>query len=248
MSKNPLSDIYTKNVLLNEEKDNVVTPTSKQEIAKGGKVHLTKDSGDVKAKKDLETPEVNKEYTDVSKTKKVEEDMNTENTYEGAFEKLFKATITEDVVEDTVEEVEVPTTDEEAVDEITGDTDEVNDLVSDLKAVIKHLESILSKVSEVEHEAEEEDELSEEEPFEEAVEAEDLGHSLVNAKSGKDLVGPKGHGEVKGAVKVTKGKVNDGDITSEPETKELHADTKDLQNTKKQSVKTSNIKVGDFFK
>jgi len=247
MSKNPLSDIYTKNVLLNEEKDNVVVPTGKQEIAKGGKVHLTKAGGDEKVKKDLETPEVNKEYSDVSKTKKVEEDMNTENTYEGAFEKLFKATITEDVVEDTVEEVEVPTTDEEAADEITGDTDEVNDLVSDLKAVIKHLESILGKVSEVEHNAEEEDELSEEEPFEEAVEAEDHGHALVNAKSGKDLVA-KGHGEVKGAVKVTKGKANDGVITAEPETKELHADTKDLQNTKKQSVKTSNIKVGDFFK
>lgn len=264
MSKNPLSDIYAKQVLLNEEKDNVVAPAAKLEIAKGGKVSVAKGTGDEKAKKDLETPEETETPTAVfSKKKEVKENMNTEttkNAFEGAFERLFKSTLNEDVAEDTAADVEIPTTDVEMADEIHDEKDEVSDLASDIKSVISHLESILDKLSSGEHEEETEDEAveaefgegeSEEEPFEESLatdEAEEHGHALVNAKSGKDLVGPKGKAEVKGAVKVTKGKAVAGDVSSEPETKELHADTKDLQNTKKQAVKTSNIKVGDFFK
>ena len=54
MKKNPLEEIYASQVLLNEEKDNVVVPAGKQEIAKGGKVGLAAGGGAEKAKKDLE--------------------------------------------------------------------------------------------------------------------------------------------------------------------------------------------------
>jgi hypothetical protein len=257
MSKNPLSDIYANKVLLNEEKDNVVVPSGKQEIAKDGKVHLVKDGGDDKVKKHLKTPEKTETPSGVFAKKEVKENMNTEtttkNAFEGAFERLFKSTLNEDVAEDTAADVEIPTTDMEMADEINDEKDEVSDLASDIKAVITHLESILDKLSSGEVEETEDEEVeeefgSEEEPFEESVEAEDHGHALVNAKSGKDLVGPKGKLEVKGAVKVTKGKAVDGKLVNEPVAKELHANHSDLQNTKKQAVKTSNIKVGDFFK
>lgn len=253
MSKNPLSDIYANKVLLNEEKDNVVVPSGKQEIAKGGKVHLVKDGGDEKAKKDLESPEENAKYSTGEEAKEVKENMNTEtttkNAFEGAFERLFKSTLNEDVAEDTAADVEIPTTDVEMADEIETETDEVTDLASDIKSVISHLESILDKLSSGEHEEEVEEEVeeefgdteSEEEPFEESVELKEVPASAGASLQNKAKVDVKG-------VKVTKGKAVAGKIVSEPETKELHANHKDLQNTKKQDVKTSNIKVGDFFK
>lgn len=250
MSKNPLSDIYASKVLLNEEKDNVVVPSGKQEIAKGGKVHLVKDGGAEKVKKDLETPEENAKYSTGEKAKEVKENMNTEtttkNAFEGAFERLFKSTLNEDVAEDTVADVEIPTTDVEMADEIETETDEVTDLASDIKSVISHLESILDKLSsgeveETEGEEVEEEFGDEEEPFEESVDLKEVPASAGASLQNKAKVDVKG-------VKVTKGKAVAGKIVSEPETKELHANHKDLQNTKKQDVKTSNIKVGDFFK
>ena len=45
MKKNPLEEIYSSQILLNEEKDNVVVPAGKQEIAKGGKVGLAAGGG-----------------------------------------------------------------------------------------------------------------------------------------------------------------------------------------------------------
>jgi hypothetical protein len=261
--KNPLSDIYTNKVLLNEEKDNVVVPSGKQEIVKGGKVPLSKQGGTEKVK-GINTPEEDAKFSDRAKGKnEVKENMNTEtntkNAFEGAFERLFKSTLNEEALpgEELAPEVEIPTSDEDMANEITDEKDEVSDLKSDLEAVIDHLQSILAKIggSEESEEAKEEEageseagEEGEEEPFEESVDFEDEGHALVNAKSGKDLVGPKGKFEVKGAVKTAKGKAVSGDITNEPETKPLSANYKDLQNTKKQDVKTSNIKVGDFFK
>jgi hypothetical protein len=256
--KNPLSDIYTNKVLLNEEKDNVVVPSGKQEIVKGGKVPLSKQGGTEKVK-GLDTPEENAKFSDRAKGKnEVKENMNTEtntkNAFEGAFERLFKSTLNEEALpgEELAPEVEIPTSDEDMASEITDEKDEVSDLKSDLEAVIDHLQSILAKIggSEESEEASEEEageseagEEGEEEPFEEAVDLKELPTS-----AGAGLVGPKGKFEVKGAVKTAKGKAVAGDLTSEPETKPLSANYKDLQNTKKQDVKTSNIKVGDFFK
>jgi len=263
--KNLLSDIYTNEVLL-EKKNNVVVPANKQEIAKGGKEPLSKGSGTAKVK-GVPAPKSDKKFTGVkAKGKNLKENMNTttNNAYEGAFEKLFKSTLTEgfgdeaEAAEVNDHADEIPTSDADVAEDIESHEDEATDLVSDIKAVIDSLTSILDKLSEHEshegHEMGEEEageevgeEAGEEEPFEESVDYEDEGHALVNAKSGKDLVGPKGKFDVKG-VKVTKGKANDGDVTNEPETKELHASDTDLRSTKKFNVKTSNIKVGDFFK
>ena len=147
---------------------------------------------------------------------------------------------------------EIPTSNEEMGDELGEHEDEADDLVSDIKAVIDSLHSILDKLTEHEKEeghdmeAEEGEAEGEEEPFEESVDFEDHGHALVNAKSGKDLIGPKGKFDVHG-VKTVKGKAVDGDVDFEPEPKELHADRKHLENTKKFNPKTSKVKIGDFF-
>jgi hypothetical protein len=272
MKKNPLSDIYTNNVLLREGKDNVVA-NSKELDSKidAKKAHLVKDQGVAKSKKNVEDPEELKKYSNGEKAKEVKENVNMSNepkkAFEGSFEKLFKATINEEVNEELGDEelglgeVDVPTTDDGMIDELEGEKDEVSDLASDLKSVIDHLSSILDKLSggrdqseedegsEEGHEAEEEEgKGSEEEPFEEAVEADVEGHALVDAKKlEKGFVGPKGKYEVKGAVKVSKGKANGSTTGPDEDLKPAKSFDKALQNTKKQEAK-STVKVGDFFK
>jgi len=133
-------------------------------------------------------------------------------------------------------------------DEINDEKDEVSDLASDIKAVISHLESILDKLSSGEAEETEDEEVeeefgSEEEPFEEAV---DL--KPVPSSAGAGLIGPKGKFEVKGAVKVSKGKADSGQLEIAPDLKEL---PKGEDLTKVKGANTPNrstIKVGDFFK
>ena len=120
--KNPLSEIYSNKVLLNEEKSAVVKG-SKELDSKIGKAGLIKGQGP--KMKHVETPEENKKYSDGAKAK----DMTKESIkpYEGAFEKLFKATITEDEEmefggkEPAEPSVEVPTETEDMVDELENE-------------------------------------------------------------------------------------------------------------------------------
>ena len=268
---NPLSDLYSE-VLLNEakkqgsslvgKKNLKVDPLPDQDIdveplAKGrGTDRVTKSSK-------LKTPAENAKFSALKKrTGKSLKMENTNNKYEGAFEKLFKSTLNEEFGADEAAEHEVedhademPTSDEDMSDELGAHEDEADDLVSDIKSVIDSLNSILDKLSEHEkeegHDMEAEEEGGEEEPFEESLatdEAEEEGHALVDAaKLSKGLVGPKGKFNT-GGVKTSTGKAVNGTIKIAPDTKELPATDKGLQNTKKFGVKSSNIKVGDFFK
>lgn len=238
-NNNNLTDIYTNNVLLSEKKDASKLTGKKNVVTKKGdigKAELVK--GGPEAVKGIKKPE----------TKKLMKDnINTEYT-ESAFEKLFKATITENFGQETpasadvTPEVEVPTTDQDLSDEVTDEThDEVGDLAEELGNVIDKLQAILAKIG-GETPAEDVEELAGE-----AVEAEELGHALHNLKKGTELANPKGKNEVSGAVKVAKGKANDGELTNEPELKELGG-TEELDNPKKKPEPKSSIKVGDFFK
>jgi len=252
--KNPLSDIYSKQVLLNEEKDNVVVPAGKMEIAKGGKIPQAHTGGDEKVKKDIEHPEEHEEYSDGEKAKPMP--MKETASYEGAFEKLFKATLNEDVADDMAMDVEIPTNDEDMANEITDTSDEVSDLVSDLKSVMDHLQNILDRISEesnaneeqdeVQSEFGEEDEEEEVEEVEESVHAEEKGHALHNLKAGTELQKPSSK-EVKGAVKVSKGTASSEVTGADPKLKVL-GKTEDLHNPKKKPEVKSTVKVGDFFK
>ena len=272
---NPLSDLYSE-VLLNEakkqdsslvgKKNLKFDPLPDQDIdveplAKGrGTDRVAKSSK-------LKSPEENAKFSALKKNKgkslKIE-NMNTTNKYEGAFEKLFKSTLVNE--EDEMSNVaahhevedhadDVPTSDEEMTDELGAHEDEADDLVSDIKSVIDSLNSILDKLSEHEkeegHDMESEEGGEEEEPFEESLatdEAEEEGHALVDAKKlEKGLVGPKGKFNT-GGVKTSTGKAVNGTIRIAPDTTQLPAIDKGLQNTKKFVTKTSNIKVGDFFK
>jgi hypothetical protein len=176
----------------------------------------------------------------------MKDNINTEQT-ESAFEKLFKATISENFGEETPAtedstETEVPTTDQDLADEVTDEThDEVGDLSEELGKVIDKLQAILTKIG-GETPASDVEELAGE-----AVEAEELGHALHNLKKGTELANPKSKNEVTGAVKTSKGKANDGELTNEPEPKELGG-TEELNNPKKKPEPKSSIKVGDFFK
>jgi len=263
---NPLSDIYSNKVLLSEKKEGVAAEKNKMKIVPGNKVDeiepLAKGRGPEKDAKKGYLKKVKNDpkfsSTKGEKGKSIEENMNTTNKYEGAFEKLFKSTLIneEDEMSDVGAEHEVedhademPTSNEEMGDELGEHEDEADDLVSDIKAVIDSLHSILDKLTE--HEQEEghdmeAEEGGEEEPFEESVDFEDHGHALVNAKSGKDLVGPKGKFDVHG-VKPVKGKAVDGSIENDPEPKAFSGNRKELENTKKFTAKTSKIKIGDFF-
>jgi len=257
MKKNPLEEIYTSQILLNEEKDNVVVPAGKQQIAKGDKVGFTAGGGAEKAKKDLENPE-EAEGTKVltGEPKKLNDSMEApKKSFEGSFEKLFKATINEEMGEEPVVdmEIEVPTSSEDMVDELEGEKDEVSDLVSDLKAVMDHLQNILDKISdeagsgeteEVEAEfgdeetPEEEVESEEEKPMGEATELKPLGDKskVLQNKNNKA-----------GSVKPHGGKAHGGNVESDPELKPAKSFDKSLQNTKSHTVK-STVKKGEFFK
>ena len=61
MKNNPLSDIYSQKVLLNEEKTPVVKGAKELE-SKIGKAGLVANQGPEKSKKDIETPEENFAY------------------------------------------------------------------------------------------------------------------------------------------------------------------------------------------
>jgi hypothetical protein len=269
MKKNPLSEIYESKVLTSEAVPSNKVKGDKELDAKieaNAKAATVKGQGPEACAKDLDTPEEHTEYSDGTKDTKsapsvLKDSMETEETksYEGAFEKLFKATINEEEMMDDPSmemDVTVPTSDEEMVDELEGESDEVADLVSDLKNLMTSLQSILDKVSgeaeassdEVEVELGGEDEVeAEEEPFEEAVEAEVKGHALHNLKAGTELMHPSKK-EVKGAVKVTKGTADGGKLKNEPEPKAAKSFDKALQSPKSKPEVKSTVKKGDFFK
>ena len=268
---NPLSDLYSE-VLLNEAKKQDSSLVGKKNLKFDPLPDqdidiepLAKGSGTERVSKSskLRSPAENAKFSALKKKKGKSLEMeNTNNKYEGAFEKLFKSTLNEEfgAVEAAEHEVEdhadeIPTSDEDMGDELGAHEDEADDLVSDIKSVIDSLNSILDKLSEHEkeegHDMESEEGGEEEEPFEESLatdEAEEEGHALVDAKKlEKGLVGPKGKFNT-GGVKTTTGKAVNGTIKIKPDTTELPAIDKGLQNTKKFGVKSSNIKVGDFFK
>jgi hypothetical protein len=265
MKKNPLEEIYSSQILLNEESSktsNVVVPAGHQEIAKGGKVGLVAGGATEKVKKDVEDPE-EAEGTKIltGEPKKLNDSMEKPTkSFEGSFEKLFKATINEQFPgeeEMGMEmEVEVPTSDDEMMDELEGEKDEVTDLVSDLKSVMDHLQTILDKISEEtggeEDSSEEETEFGdeevndvedlemEEEPVKEATELKPLGDKskVLQNKNNKVSGHPKVHG----------GKVHGGDVDSDPKLKPAKGHDKSYQNPKGKPEVKSTVKKGDFFK
>lgn len=254
MKKNPLSEIYENKILLNEEKDNVVAG-QKELDSKIGKAPLTP-GGAEKAKKDLENPEEAEGTKVLNGEPKVLKDSMDKPTksFEGSFEKLFKATINEEMGEEPVVdmEVEIPTSNEDMVDELEGEKDEVSDLVSDLKSVMDHLQNILDKISEEGHseeaeeeaefgeeEAEGEEESEEEKPMGEATELKPLGDKSKVLQNKNNKVG---------SVKPHGGKAHGGDVESDPELKPAKAHDKALQNPKSKPEVKSTVKKGEFFK
>lgn len=254
MKKNPLEEIYASKVLVSEAKDNVVAG-EKELDSKIGKAPLVS-GGIEKVKKDIEDPEEAEGTKILTGEPKVLKDSMEKPTksFEGSFEKLFKATINEDMMgeEPVVDmEVEVPTSNEDMVDELEGEKDEVSDLVSDLKSVMDHLQNILDKISEEsgseegEEEAEfgdegEEETETEEEAVKEATELKPVG------KAGHDLMS-KAKCQVKGAVKVHGGKAQGGDVESDPELKPAKSFDKALVSPKGKG-EVGNVKKGEFFK
>lgn len=252
MKQNPLSEIYSSQVLLNEEKDNVVAG-QKELDSKIGKAPLVH-GGAEKVKKDLEDPEEMEGSKVLTGEPKVLKDSmeKPSKAFEGSFERLFRATVNEEM--DTMEmDVEIPTSNEDMVDELEGNEDEVTDLVSDLKSVMDHLQTILDKISDVsdvseeegeEEENEEEAEFGEEEseeekPMGEATELKPVG------KAGHSLMGKANKA---GSVKPHGGKAHGGDIESDPELKPAKAHDKALQNPKSKPEVKSTVKKGEFFK
>jgi hypothetical protein len=257
MKKNPLEEIYSSQVLLNEETgktSNVVVPAGQQEIAKGGKVGLAKGQGLEKVK-DVEDPE-EAEGTKIltGEPKKLNDSMEKPTrSFEGSFEKLFKATINEEMGEEPEidMEVEIPTSNEDMVDELEGSKDEVSDLVSDLKAVMDHLQGILDKVSgEMESEGTEEESEFGEEGEESSETEEDAVKEATDLKAVSDAAGKKllNKNNKVGSLKPKGGKVDSGELEIEPDLKPAKAFDKSLQNTKNHAVVRSNIQKGEFFK
>lgn len=272
MKKNPLSEIYESKVLASE-----AVPSNKVKDAKAlenemdlKKAKTVAGQGPEAAKKNLETP---KELhgTEVHDPKVLKDSVEAETpkkAFEGSFEKLFKATITEQFPgeedmgvefggEESEVEAEVPTSNEDMMDELEGEKDEVTDLVSDLKSVMDHLQNILDKISEEtagEEESSEEAEMefgnedeatdiedleTEEEPVKEATELKPLGDK------GKVL---QGKANKVGSVKPHGGKAHTGDIESDPELKPAKSFDKSLQSPKGKPEVKSTIKKGEFFK
>jgi hypothetical protein len=269
MKKNPLEEIYESKVLLNEEanKSNVVVPAGHQQIAKGDKVALAHGGGTEKVKKDLKTPE-EAEGTDVKAGEPKKLSMTTDSleapkkSFEGSFEKLFKATINEQFPGEeemgTVEmDVEVPTSNDEMVDELEGKADEVSDLVSDLKDLMSKLQSILDKVSEEagdEKEDEVESEFGDEETPEEEVETEEkeeekpMGEATELKPLGDKSKVLQNKNNKVGSIKPHGGKAHGGDVESDPELKPAKAHDKALQSPKGKPEVKSTVKKGEFFK
>ena len=259
MKKNPLEEIYSSQVLLNEESSktsNVVVPAGHQEIAKSGKVGLVAGGATEKVKKDVEDPE-EMEGTKVltGEPKKLNDSMEKPTkSFEGSFEKLFKATINEEMDEmsDMEMEVEVPTSNEDMVDELEGDKDEVSDLVSDLKSVMDHLQNILDKISEEGNSEEGEEEAEFGNEGEEASEETETEEEAVKEATELKPVGKAGHNLMSkankvGSVKPHGGKAHGGDVESDPELKPAKPFNKALQSPKGKA-EVGNVKKGEFFK
>jgi hypothetical protein len=267
MKENPLSEIYSKKVLLNEEKSDVVkSPKELDKIESSAKASPVTGQGPDKVKKDLDEPEENKKYSDGPNAKTVKENMDketeTKKAYEGSFERLFKATLNEELADDMAADfsAEVPTTDDEMVDELQDDQDEVSDLVADLQNVLSSVQSILDKISgetapedesefsdnEMEDADDEsiadevEDENADEEPFKESTELKPLGNK------GKDLMGKSN--KVGGHPKVHGGKAKGGDLECDPKLKPAKSHDKSLQSPKGKPEVKSTVKRGDYFK
>jgi len=262
MKKNPLEEIYASKVLLSEAKDNVVKGASELDSKiDAKKARPVAGQGPDARKKDLDTPE-EAEGTKVltGKASVLKDSMEAEpkKSFEGSFERLFKATLTEEFDNPTSDDmnVEIPTSNEDMVDELEDSKDEVSDLVSDLKEVMDRLQTILDKISdetEVESEGEEEEmefgseepeeekeSEKEEEPFKESTELKPLGDKSKVLQNKNNKVGgnPKVHG----------GKAHGGDIESDPELKPAKGHDKSLQNPKGKPEVKSTVKKGDFFK
>ena len=266
MKKNPLSEIYESKVLTSE-----AVPSSKVKDAKAlenemnlKKAHVVKGQGPDSVK-DVKKPGELK-GTEVHEPKKLTTDSleAPKKAFEGSFEKLFKATITEQFPgEEGSEEMpdtEIPTSNEDMVDELESETDEVSDLVSDLKSVMGHLQNILDKISDEtsdseehseeeiefggeetpEEEVESEIKSEDEEPVKEATELKPLGDKSKVLQSKNDKVG--------GTIKVHGGKAHTGDIESEPELKPAKSFDKSLQSPKSKPEVKSTVKKGEFFK
>jgi len=216
-------------------------------------------------KKDLKTPEEmegTKVHSGEPKVLKDSVEEAPKKSFEGSFEKLFKATINEqfpgqdEMSSPQMEmEVEVPTSNEDMMDELEGEADEVSDLVSDLKDLMGKLQSILDKVTEEAGEEKSDDEVeaefgdeesaeeeveAEEEPVKEATELKPLGDKSKVLQNKNNKVG--GHPKVHG------GKAHGGDVESEPELKPAKSFDKSLQNVKGKPEVKSTVKKGDFFK
>ena len=267
MKKNPLEEIYTSKVLVSESVPSNKVKGEKELDAKidAKKAHPVSGQGPDSVK-GIHKPE-EAEGTDVkAATPKVLKDSIEESpkkSFEGSFEKLFKATINEQFpgeeemgASEIEMDVEVPTSNDDMVDELEGEKDEVSDLVSDLKAVMDHLQNILDKISEEtgeEESSEEEAEFggeeepndieeveTEEEPVKEATELKPLGDKSKVLQNKNNKVG--------GSPKVHGGKAHGGDVESDPELKPAKSFDKALQNPKGKPEVKSTVKKGEFFK
>jgi hypothetical protein len=253
MKKNPLSEIYESKVLTSEAVPSNKVKGEKELDAKieaNAKATTVKGQGPEACAKDLDDPK-EMHGTEVHDPQVLKDSMETKS-YEGSFERLFKATINEEEMMDEPSmemDVTVPTSDEEMVDELQGDSDEVADLVSDLQDLMSRLQTILDKVGgeaeassdEVEVELGGEDEVeAEEEPFEEAVDLKPLGDKgkVLMGKNNKVGGHPKAHG----------GKAHGGDVDSDPKLKPAKSFDKALQSPKGKPEVKSTVKKGDFFK
>jgi hypothetical protein len=265
MKKNPLEEIYTSKILVSESVPSNKVKGEKELDAKIDAKKAQPISGQgPEGVKDVKKPE-EAEGTDVKAGEpKVLKDSIEEapkKSFEGSFEKLFKATINEQFPGEeemgTVEmNVEVPTSNEEMVDELEGEADEVSDLVSDLKDLMSKLQTILDKVTEEagseesedeaemefgdEESAEQEVENEDEEPVKEATELKPLGDKSKVLQNKNNKVG--------GAPKVHGGKAHGGDVESDPELKPAKSFDKALQSPKSKPEVKSTVKKGEFFK
>jgi hypothetical protein len=268
MKKNPLEEIYASKVLVSEsvpsnkvkgekELDAMIDAKKAQPVAGQGPDKV----------KDIKKPE-EAEGTDVKagepKVLKDSVEVAPKKSFEGSFEKLFKATINEQFPGEeemgAVEmDIKVPTSNDDMMDEIEGETDEVTDLVSDLKDLMSKLQSILDKVTEEAGSEEKEDEAEMEfgdESAEEEVESEEKeeeGKPMGEATELKPL-GDKSkvlqnkNNKVGGTLKVPGGKAHGGDVESDPELKPCKPHDKALQNPKAKPEVKSTIKKGEFCK
>jgi hypothetical protein len=268
MKKNPLEEIYTSKILVSES-----VPSNKVKDAKSledemdlKKATTVSSQGPGAAKKGLVAPK-EMHGTEIHDPKVLKDSIEEapKKSFEGSFEKLFKATINEqfpgqdEMPSPEMEmEVEVPTSNDDMMDELEGEADEVSDLVSDLKDLMSKLQSILDKVSEETGEEKSEDEVEmefgDEESAEEEVEAEDEDEAPVKEATELKPLGDKSkvlqnkNNKVGGHPKVHGGKAQGGDIESDPKLKPAKSFDKSLQNVKGKPEVKSTVKKGEFFK